>query len=285
MLGFEGDVAMFVGVLPAVDDLVAQAGKAFQKRRVGGDAVRAESGADALQGEVVLPAVVQHMQRREIEDDMTRRTLQRGQALRQRVGQVLQHAQRQQHVHTLGDAEIAVEAQLPRGVALAGDVCAPRHHRGHVAHRPAQTRRIVEVALIAVVANADMPAQIEHRALALRKQFLQPEDDGIVAGVDALDALKIHARRIGVVIAQRAGGRRAGLRGVEAGINAAKQVGVGVFGKGGLCTLAAQRAEGRQIGQAIQGGVSALKQGHDGLHRSGKRYRKTGRAQARIECN
>ena len=78
MLGFKGDVAMFVGVLPTVDDLVAQAGKAFQKRRVGGDAVRAEGGADALQGEVVLPAVVQHMQRCEVEDDVTRRTLQRG---------------------------------------------------------------------------------------------------------------------------------------------------------------------------------------------------------------
>ncbi len=82
MLGLEGDVAMFVGVLPAVDDLVAQPSETLQKRRVGGDAVRAESGADALQGEVILPAVVQHMQRCEVEDGVTRRTLQRGQALR-----------------------------------------------------------------------------------------------------------------------------------------------------------------------------------------------------------
>ena len=153
------------------------------------------------------------------------------------------------------------------------------------AHRPAQTRRIVEVTLIAVVADADMPAQIKHRTLPLCKQFLQPEDDGIVAGVDALDALKIHARRIGVVVAQRAGVRRAGLRRVEAGINAAKQVGVAVLGKGGFCAPAAQLSQRRQVGQAIQSGVCAFKQGHDGLHRSGKRYRKTGRAQARFECN
>jgi hypothetical protein len=63
--------------------------------------------------------------------------LQRGQPLRQRIGQVLQHAQRQQHIYALGAAEVAVEAQPPRGVALAGDLCAPRHHCRHVAHRPA----------------------------------------------------------------------------------------------------------------------------------------------------
>jgi hypothetical protein len=50
-----------------------------------------------------------------------------------------------------------------------------------------------------------MPAQIEHRTLPLCKQFLQPEDDEVVAEVDALDALQIQASRIGAVLAQRPG--------------------------------------------------------------------------------